>query len=108
MHKFVKPKIILSLCSHLHLEFTSDILIMNLSEATHIHYGRPINLFKVGSLKTIYFMSRRQEKNLGVSSWRLKRIARMYESGISINEISRQINLSLSEVRKILHALGYR
>jgi DNA-binding NarL/FixJ family response regulator len=53
-------------------------------------------------------MSRGQEKNLGVSSWRLKRIARMYESGISVNEISEQINLSLSEVKKILHALGYR
>ena len=53
-------------------------------------------------------MSRTQEKNLGVSSWRLKRIARMYESGISIKEISEQINLSLSEVRKILKALGYR
>ena len=53
-------------------------------------------------------MSRTQEKNLGVSSWRLKRIARMYKSGISMNEISEQINLSLSEVRKILKALGYR
>ena len=37
-------------------------------------------------------MSRTQEKNLGVSSWRLKRIARMYESGISVNEISEKIN----------------
>jgi len=53
-------------------------------------------------------MSRTQEKNLGVSSWRLKRIARMYESGISVNEISEQINLSLSEVGKILKELGYR
>lgn len=42
-------------------------------------------------------MSRTQEKNLGVSSWRLKRIARMYESGISVNEISEQINLSLKK-----------
>ena len=56
-------------------------------------------------------MSRTQEKNLGISSWRLKRIARMYESGISENEISEQINLSLSDVGKIgkiLNALGYR
>ena len=54
-------------------------------------------------------MSRTQEKNLGVSSWRLKRIARMYEAGISVKEISEQINLSLSsEVEKILKALGYR
>lgn len=53
-------------------------------------------------------MSRTQEKNLGVSSWRLKRIARMYESGISVDEISEQINLSLSDVGKILNALGYR
>ena len=53
-------------------------------------------------------MSRTQEKNLGISSWRLKRIARMYESGISENEISEQINLSLSDVGKVLNALGYR
>lgn len=53
-------------------------------------------------------MSRTQEKAIGVSSWRLKRIARMYESGLSLNEISRQIKLSLSEVRKILDALGYK
>jgi hypothetical protein len=53
-------------------------------------------------------MPKTQDKNLGVSSWRLKRIARMYESGVSVNEISEQINLSLSEVGKILKALGYR
>jgi len=53
-------------------------------------------------------MSRTQEKTLGVSGWRLKRIARMYESGLSLNEISEQIKLSSSEVRKILNALGYR
>ena len=32
----------------------------------------------------------------------------MYESGISVNEISEQINLSLSDVGKILNAMGYR
>jgi DNA-binding IclR family transcriptional regulator len=53
-------------------------------------------------------MSRTQEKALGVSGWRLKQIARMYESGLSLNEISQQIKLSLSEVRKILDALGYK
>jgi DNA-binding NarL/FixJ family response regulator len=53
-------------------------------------------------------MSRTQEKALGVTGWRLKRIARMYESGLSLNEISQQIKLSLSEVRKILDALGYK
>ncbi len=53
-------------------------------------------------------MSRTQEKALGVSGWKLKRIARMYESGLSMNEISEQINLNLTEVRKILNALGYK
>ena len=53
-------------------------------------------------------MPKTQDKNLGVSSWRLKRIARVTSLGISVNEISEQINLSLSEVEKILKALGYR
>ncbi len=48
------------------------------------------------------------EKTVNVSPWLLKELSRMYENGISITEISRQLEMSTETVQKILTLLGYK
>jgi DNA-binding IclR family transcriptional regulator len=48
------------------------------------------------------------EKTVNVSPWLLKKLSRMYENGISITEISRQLEMSPGTVQKILTLLGYK
>jgi hypothetical protein len=47
------------------------------------------------------------EKVINVDPALLKRLARMYEAGLSIKEISEQLDISAISARRILELLGY-
>lgn len=47
------------------------------------------------------------EKTVNVSQGLLKRLSRMYESGISVKDISEQINVDEESLKKLLKLLGY-
>lgn len=47
------------------------------------------------------------EKTVNVRQGLLKRLSRMYESGISVKDISEQINVDEESLKKLLKLLGY-
>jgi transposase-like protein len=46
-------------------------------------------------------------KTSNVSQWLLKRLSRMYESGISISDIAEELKLDRKSVERLLMLLGY-
>jgi orotate phosphoribosyltransferase-like protein len=48
-----------------------------------------------------------EEKVVNIDPWLLKRLARMYESGLPIKEISDQLDISTRSAKRILKLLGY-
>jgi DNA-binding MarR family transcriptional regulator len=46
-------------------------------------------------------------KAINISQWLLKRLSRMYESGISVKDISEQLELDEKSVKRLLNLLGY-
>ncbi|AIC14598.1 ECF-type sigma factor [Nitrososphaera viennensis] len=52
-------------------------------------------------------MASENKEVVNVDPWILKRLARMYESGLSIKEISEQLDIGARSVKRILGLLGY-
>jgi DNA-binding transcriptional regulator LsrR (DeoR family) len=48
-----------------------------------------------------------EKKAIDVDSSMLKQLARMYEAGLSIKEISEQMQVSTRSAKRILELLGY-
>lgn len=46
-------------------------------------------------------------KTVNVSQWLLKRLSRMHESGISISDISEQLEIDEKSIVRLLKLLGY-
>jgi DNA-binding IclR family transcriptional regulator len=48
-----------------------------------------------------------REKLVNIDPGMIKRIARMYETGLSVQEISEQLGMTVLTARRLLKLLGY-